>query len=231
MSGVQAEYLVRRAQPASSTSGALDFTDPAWQRAEWLEIASFRPESSDHRPRTRARLLHAGDRLLGLFSVEDRFVRCVHGRFQDPVYEDSCVEIFLQPRAEHGYLNFEMNCGGTLLATHITDHRRVPGGFAAFTRLTAEDARLVSIRTSQPALVEPEVEAAIDWQLSFAIPVALLEHYVGPLGPLPGQAWRANLFKCGDKTSHPHWASWSPVESLNFHLPHCFGALRFESAG
>jgi hypothetical protein len=144
------------------------------------------------------------------------------------VYEDSCVEIFLQPRPGRGYLNFEMNCGGALLSTHITDHRRVPGGFAAFTRLTEADAALVAIRSSLPPLVEPEVETPVDWQLSFAIPVALLERSIGPIGPLSGQSWRANLFKCGDKTSHPHWASWSPVDALNFHLPHCFGELRFE---
>ncbi|MEW6117215.1 MAG: carbohydrate-binding family 9-like protein, partial [Nitrospirota bacterium] len=40
--------------------------------------------------------------------------------------------------------------------------------------------------------------------------------------------WRANFYKCGDATSHPHWASWAPVEALNFHLPHCFGTICFE---
>jgi hypothetical protein len=76
-------------------------------------------------------------------------------------------------------------------------------------------------------VVEPEVEGPLTWQLAFFVPVALLERYVGPIGPLAGQEWRANLYKCGDGTSHPHWASWSPVDALNFHLPHCFGTLRF----
>ena len=66
------------------------------------------------------------------------------------------------------------------------------------------------------------------WTLAFEIPSAVLEGRVGPLGPLSGQQWRANLFKCGDKTSHPHWASGSPVDELNFHLPRCFGRLLFE---
>lgn len=220
------EYLVRSVK--TGETGALALDDALWSRADTLEVASFRPESSEHRPRTRARLLHDGARLLGLFEVEDRYVRCVHTGFQDPVYEDSCVEIFLQPTPDRGYLNFEMNCGGALLSTHITDPRRVPGGFAAFTKLTEDDAELVSICSDQPPVVEPEVETPLGWELSFAIPATLLERYVGPLGPLPGQTWRANLFKCGDRTSHPHWASWSPVDALNFHLPHCFGTLRFE---
>jgi hypothetical protein len=218
------EYLVRAARPRPRLQDGWD--DPAWAAAETLGISCFRPEGSDHRPRTRARLGWDEEGLFGLFRVEDRYVRSVHTRFGDPVYEDSCVEIFLQPKPSRGYLNFEMNAGGTLLATHITDHRRTHDGFVAFTKLTEEDGQRVTIHSSLPGIVEPEVEA--DWQLAFAIPKGLLEKYVGPIGPMAGQEWRANLYKCGDGTSHPHWASWSPVDALNFHLPHCFGTLRFE---
>jgi hypothetical protein len=219
------EHLVRNARPGPRLEHGWD--DPAWAAAEPLEVAHFRPESSLHRPRTRARLLHDGKGLTGLFRVEDRHVRSVHTRFGDPVYEDSCVEVFLQPKEGRGYLNFEMNAGGALLASHVADPRRTPEGFAAFRRLTEEDGRRVAIRSSLPRVVDPEIEGAVDWQLAFYVPLALLEAYVGPIGPLAGQEWRANLYKCGDKTSHPHWASWSPVDALNFHLPHCFGTLRF----
>jgi len=220
------EYVVRASPSRPGPEARWD--DPAWAAAGALEIAHFRPEGSDHRPRVRARLLHAGDGLCGIFHVEDRYVLSRHTRFGDPVYQDSCVEIFLQPKPDRGYLNFEMNAGGALLASHITDHRRTPDGFAAFTRLTGEDGRQVEVRSSLPPVVEPELDGPLDWQLAFFVPTALLEKYVGPIGPLGGQSWRANLFKCGDKTSHPHWASWSPVDALNFHLPHCFGTLRFE---
>jgi len=201
----------------------------AWARAETLELAHFRPEGSAHRPRTRARLLHTGDGLAGIFRVEDRYVRSVHRSFGDPVCEDSCVEIFLQPRGDRGYLNFEWNAGGALLASHVTDPRRVGGALAASTRLGEDDARRVQMRSSLPPLVEPERRDPVDWQLTFFIPLGVLERYVGPLGPLGGQAWRANLYKCGDLTSHPHWASWAPLDARNFHLPHCFGTLEFEA--
>lgn len=216
------EALVRPARPGPRIEDGWDH--PAWAAAEVLEIASFRPESRGDRPRARARLLHDGESVRGLFRVEDRHVRSVHTRFGDPVYEDSCVEIFLQPKPDRGYLNFEMNAGGALLASHVVDPRRTPEGFAAFTRLPEEDGRRVAVRSTLPPVVDPETEA--DWQLAFSIPVSLLEAYVGPIGPLPGQEWRANLYKCGDRTSHPHWASWSPVDALNFHLPRCFGRLR-----
>ena len=220
------EHIVRAARPRPRLDDGWD--DPAWAAAEPVEIAHFRPEGSDHRPRTRARLAWDDEGLCGLFRVEDRHVRSVHTRFGDPVYQDSCVEIFLQPKSGRGYLNFEMNAGGALLASHVTDHRRTPDGFAAFTRLTGEDGRRVAVRSTLPRVIEPEVDGPVDWQLAFFIPTALLEKFVGPIGPLGGQEWRANLYKCGDRTSHPHWASWSPVDALNFHLPHCFGRLRFE---
>ena len=54
---------------------------------------------------------------------------------------------------------------------------------------------------------------------------SLLEAYVGPIGDLSGQTWRANLYKCADHTSHPNWASWSPIQRLSFHLPEFFGEL------
>ncbi len=128
------QALVRAAAPRPPLEDGWDAA--AWARAETLELAHFRAEGSDHRPRTRCRLLHDGAGLAGIFRVEDRYVRSVHERFGDPVYEDSCVEVFLQPLPDRGYLNLEMNCGGTLRASYVTDHRRVPGGFAAFTPLT-----------------------------------------------------------------------------------------------
>jgi hypothetical protein len=220
-------YPVRKAPPGLSVVQGFD--DPAWSAAPPLDVAEFRPEGSDHRPRTQARLLYDAVGLFGIFRVEDRYVRCVHREFQDPVYEDSCVEVFLQPKPDRGYLNFEMSCGGALLASHVTDEHRTPDGFAAFRKLTAEEGRQVLVRSSLPPIVDPEIDAPVDWEVAFFVPATILEGCVGPIGSLAGREWRANLYKCGDKTSHPHWAAWSPVDALNFHLPRCFGTLRFEA--
>ena len=43
--------------------------------------------------------------------------------------------------------------------------------------------------------------------VEFSIPFAVLEEYIGPLGAAAGQVWRANFYKCGSETSHPHWLS------------------------
>ena len=198
-----------------------------WGAVSTLDISHFRPESSDHRPKTQAKLLYGHDALYGIFRVEDRFVRCVHRRHQDPVYKDSCVEFFVQPLDRGGYFNFEFNCGGTLLASYVKDHQRIDNGFAGFVRLTKSDVRDITVFHSQPNIIDPEVRGPVTWVIEFGIPYELLEKYAGPLEIEAGALWRGNLYKCADETSHPHWAAWSPVDALNFHLPHCFGAFVF----
>ena len=213
---------------AHSRPGPRDrWESSVWRHVPSLSIDNFRPESSDHRPRTQVRLLADDHGLYGLLRVQDRFIRCVHTGFQAPVYKDSCVEFFVQPRLDRGYFNFEFNCGGALLASYITDPTRTADGFKACRPLAPEEGRRIWVWSSLPAVVEPEVTEKTTWLLAFRIPLDLLARYAGPLRVDAGEIWRANFYKCGDATSHPHWAAWRPVDALNFHAPHCFGQLRF----
>jgi hypothetical protein len=204
------------------------WTGCAWQQALPLEISQFRPESSDHHPRTQARLLYDETHLYGIFRVDDCYVRCVHTAFQDPTYLDSCVELFIQPDARAGYFNFEFNAGGALAVFYIHDATRTTDAFEAYSRLSALEGSQVEVFHSLPAVIEPEIGTPVSWTLEFSIPLAVLAKYVDFPTELAGQDWRGNLFKCGDGTSHPHWAAWCAVDELNFHLPHCFGGLHFE---
>jgi hypothetical protein len=219
------EYVIRRAATQPVLNGAWD--SAAWAGAATAEIANFRPESKAHRPRVQARILYDDAALYGIYRVEDRYVRCVHGSFQDPVCRDSCVEFFFQPHVGSGYYNFEFNCGGTFLCMYVRDCRRAVDGFADYTWMRAEDGRKVEVWHSLPARVEPEITEPTLWFLQFRIPFATLEPYCGALGAPQGKEWRGNFYKCGDQTSQPHWASWAPVDELNFHLPRCFQTLRF----
>ena len=218
-------YTVRRAATAPQLDAP--WQDPLWEQADTLEIEHFRPESSPHRPRTSARLLYDARGIHGLFRVQDRYVRCLRTQYHDPVWKDSCVEFFAQPQADRGYFNFEFNCGGAFLCCYITNPERTAEGFKEFVKVPADLGRLIQARSSLPPRVEPEITQEVVWTLGFFIPFALFEPYLGPLGPVAGQAWRGNFFKCADESSHPHWASWAPVDALNFHRPTCFGTLRF----
>jgi hypothetical protein len=206
----------------------IHWDNPIWQKAESLELANFRPEGSSHRPRTRARLLHGNSGIHGIFRVEDQYVRSSRTEYMEPVYRDSCVEFFVQPKPDQGYFNFEFNCGGAMLATQVLDPERTQDGIRK-KRVFPEGIRsLIEVQSSMPKTVLPEITEPVTWSLRFFIPFSVFEFFVGPLGPVPGQEWRANFYKCAEESSHPHWASWSPVDELNFHRPQCFGNIRFK---
>lgn len=219
-------YRVHRANCTVAEWGG--WNDSVWTGAEVAEISQFRPESSKHRPRTSVRLLHDNEAIYGMFEVQDQFVRSTRTAYQSEVWKDSCVEFFAQPRPGHGYFNFEFNCGGAFLCCHITNPERTPSGFREYTRLPERIGSLIRVRSSLPSRIDPEIADPVTWTLQFSIPLAVFEQYPGPLGALNGQTWRGNFFKCAEEVSHPHWASWSPVDEFNFHLPRCFGIIRFE---
>jgi hypothetical protein len=218
-------YTVARAGAALRLEA--QWQDPVWELAKTLEIEHFRPESSDHHPRTSARLLYSERGIYGIFRVQDRYVRCLRTEYHAPVWKDSCVEFFAQPKPDRGYFNFEFNCGGAFLCCHIINSEREGDWFKEFVKVPAGIGQSIRAHASLPPRIEPEITEPVVWTLSFFVPFTLIEHYAGPLGSLPGQVWRGNFFKCAEENSHPHWASWSPVDEFNFHRPICFGSLIF----
>lgn len=200
----------------------------AWGDAPVLRVVHFHPRSSDHRPVTEAKLLHDDEAIYALFRVDDRFVRCVHTEYDSDTYKDSCVELFVQPAGRAGYFALEVNCGGAFSLRYIEDPTRTPNRFAKWTAVSAADAAQIRVAHSLPARVEPEQAGPVTWWVEVAWPTRVMAPYCGAVGPLAGQRWCGNAFKCGDETSHPHWASWWPIgEALNFHATGWFGEFQF----
>lgn len=211
---------------APRPASLLDWFSTHWSQA--IAIDRFRRESSAHRPQTAVKLCWDEQGLSGLFQVQDRYVRCAHTGLQAPVYKDSCVEIFLAPKPGYGYFNFEFNAGGALLASYVTDPTRLPdGGLRECVPLNPDQCAQVIVAATLPAVIAPEIDQPVAWQLGFFVPFALLAEFIGRLVPQSGDRWRGNFYKCADESSHPHWAAWAPVPELNFHRPDCFGELRF----
>jgi hypothetical protein len=207
-------------------------TQGRWNGAVWssvlpLSVDCRRPEGSPHHPGTFCKLLYDDTNIYGIFRVEDQHVRSIHTLFQSEVWKDSCVEFFVQPKVDGGYFNFEFNCGGALLASYVTDPTRVNGILQEFQPLTPADDLQILRFSTLPRVVEPEIPTPMIWYLEFSIPFTVLEKYTGPIGAVAGQIWRANFYKCGNETSHPHWLSWAPLRERNFHDPTCFGSVEF----
>jgi hypothetical protein len=220
-------YTIKRTPEAPQLDG--DWDGPIWSHAETGLIGHYLPNSSDHHPPVQFRMLYDAAWVYLLFRVEDRFVRCVEREFNGSVCRDSCVEFFVEPVAGKGYFNFEVNCGGTMLCYYVEDPTRTDDGFEKFTALTAEEGATVRIYHSLPSVVEPEVAGPVTWFNEIHTPLALLEGHVGALGDPAGQTWRANLYKCGDETSHPHWGTWAPIVGESFHAPEYFAPIAFEA--
>ena len=225
------EYLVRRArQQKPELQG--NWNGPAWRDAEIADVTSFHPASSDHRPRTEAKMLHDDEGLYVHFRVQDRYVVCTRTENQSLTSKDSCVEVYLQPGPDtRGYFNFEMNCGGALLLFYILDPIRSDPGIFKHKFIVAQSLiDTMRIYHSLPRTLEKEITEPVEWSVEYFIPNSLFENYVGKLPPPGERRWRGAFHKCADESSHPHWASWSPLgEALNFHVPKYFGDFRFES--
>ena len=221
-------YTIRRARSAPELRGL--WAGRAWSEVPILEIATFHPSSSEHRPPAQARLQYDQRFLYVHFRVQDRWVRAVGRRFQDPVWADSCVELFVRPRQDRGYFNFEMNCGGVLLLYYIEDPTRTPDGFVKYRQVEKRHLRGLRVFHSMPRRVPRELPEPVEWAVEYRVPFALFAAYLGSPPQTAGASWRGNLFKCADACSRPHWGSWAPIgEELNFPQPERFGVLTFET--
>ena len=135
------------------------------------------------------------------------------------------MEFFFTPGLDLsvGYFNIELNCGGTLYFDF-----NVPGKPSV--EIARADCDTMTIAHSMPRVVNPEATEPTTWTIEYSLPVRILEKYCPVVRPAPGSMWRANLYKCADKTSHPHWLTWAFVDfpRPRFHMPEFFGTLEFK---
>ncbi len=174
-------------------------------------------------------MLWDDDGIYVIFQVEDRYVQCVHTQRNSNVCIDSCVEFFVEPVPGRGYVNFEINCGGTMLLNYNAQSAAV-----RFDPVAVDDGRMDTVRIyhSMPPVVDPPIADAVTWQVEFFAPYALFEAYVGPVPRGAGTFWRGNFYKCGGDRAYDHWAMWSEIPGpLGFHRPEFFSPIEFGPAG
>ena len=167
------------------------------------------------RPKVRAFLGHDGCRLWCLFDVCEQHVRVRSLDADGPVWEDSCVELFIaDPDGEH-YYNFETNAGGTNLAARRSSR-------TDFHLLPEVIRRGMVVKSSLPHEVfDLRDPAGVEWNLLIGIPFSAI-------GYAPGEVpsnLKMNMYKCGDLTDAPHFLSWRPIDTPtpDFHRPEFFG--------
>ncbi len=168
-----------------------------------------------YKPDVSFKMAYSEEALYLKFSVRENAVRAVNDQPNGSVWEDSCCEFFCDFDGQ-GYYNLETNCIGTqLLGWGSTDRERA-------------DARVINSIKKQSSLGDKPFEVKtgeFNYDLVMAIPASTF--YKHHLSFKKGMRFRANFYKCGDKTPDVHFLSWNPieVEKPNFHLPAFFGEV------
>jgi len=197
-----------------------------WGNTRSLRLNNFMGDRPSHFPETKVKLRYDKDNIYVIFKVMDNYIKAVAKKINDKVWLDSCVEFFFSPGpdVERGYFNFEANCKGVFLFKYNINGGKTIGF------VSMDDCKKIKISHSLTKEVEQELTEPETWRLEFSIPISVLSKYMKVDEPGPGVSWRANFYKCADKTSHPHWLTWAPVDypKPKFHLPEFFGRLNFE---
>ncbi len=162
--------------------------------------------------RAGGRLRHDGMNLYVYLYARERDIRAEYTNPPAPVHEDSCLEFFFMPEGAEQYLNFEINPNGCLHLGFGPDRQN------RINALPADPREVFGIRTGR---------TEDGWEAEYRIPVSFLRQFY-PAFDCTGTLC-ANLYKCGDKTVHPHYLAWKPVgtPTPDFHRPEYFGKMTF----
>lgn len=161
---------------------------------------------------------HSGDAIKLRFDTKEENCRAVTTHANGPVWQDSCVEFFIS-FDNCNYFNIECNCIGVLHAAWGTDREQ---------RKLLPERLLREIITTPSLGHQPlELSGTTRWSVELNIPVATFS--LSGVTSLSETAARANFYKCGDHQKHPHYLSWSPIQTKtpDFHCPEFFGELYF----
>lgn len=173
------------------------------------------PGPFPYAPFCGGRIARTEDALAVDFRVSGLDLRAQNLEDNGHQWEDSCVEVFIQNPNGPDYYNFEINPLGKVLACTGPDrNHRTP-------RPAEEMERILRVASFEGP--QDYSGGVWNWRVVVLIPFELIG--VDP-DNLP-ESLRANFYKCGDNTAHPHFASWSPIDTPqpDFHRPEFFGKL------
>ena len=165
-------------------------------------------------------IAHDNKKLYLYYQIEGEQLRATNTKDFESVWEDSCVEFFVQRKGEKKYRNFEFNVLGVLLASE-RESKETSDKLSQ--KLMSSIERFTTIKH----YYEGELQLS-DWTLYAEIPKEAIGFSSDE--KLSGNSVGANFYKCGDETSEPHYISWNPIGTAkpNFHVPEYFGELTFE---
>jgi hypothetical protein len=190
-----------------------------------LSLDTFEKHSIDnvpwpsypYKPKVNFSIAYDSANIFLKYYVTEKFIRAANGFINEPVYEDTCVEFFINFNKDPAYYNFEFNCIGNCLAGF--------GKGKTGRQLLSQEA--ISKIKYQVSIQNAEDDLKY-WELAVAIPFTVFSNHI--ITSLKGKECNVNFYKCGDMLKEPHFLTWSNIQSPepDFHLPDFFGVLVFE---
>ena len=173
------------------------------------------PEAFPYAPFCAGRIAHTDKALVVDFRVSGLDLRVQNIQDNGRSWEDSTCEIFIQVPGREDYYNFEVNAGGYLLAANGPGRE---GRIKFSEEALAKVGRITSLIIREPV---NHADCIWTWRVGLVIPFEVLGLSAAPA------SLRANMYKCGSLTAHPHYLSWAPVGTPkpDFHRPEFFGEL------
>lgn len=153
--------------------------------------------------------------IIAIFNVTEPTVRAENTGFNQPVWEDSCVELFLSFDGNN-YYNFEINCIGSVLAQYGVDRYNRKFIDPLFLKLIDVSSSL----GNEPFSIRNSVT---DYKIEVVIPKTLFVFDKDP----DLKKVRGNIYKCADRSPTPHYMYLHEIitEKPDFHRPEFFREL------
>ncbi len=177
-------------------------------------------EEYPYAPNVTFKMFHTGEKLYLRFDVEEGYTAACVAEDNGKVWTDSCCEFFLSLDGK-AYYNVECTCIGKML---IGYRKKGEAAIHAGEDILSQVERHTSLGT------EPFEERVGEnkWSLMLGLPTSIMHQH--KVESWSGLKLKANLYKCGDNLSKPHFLSWQPIALPQpcFHCPEFFTEVELE---
>ena len=210
--GALKTYCCKRTNEAIVIDG--DISKPAWENMESVSLVDT-VTGDLPKQRTMCKMMWDDNFLYVSFLCEDDSINAVMTNFNDLIYNEEVVEIFIDDNCDlKTYIELEVNPLNTLL--HYSMHNDLKGNKIAFARI--EQKIITAVQDNREERT---------WSVEMAIPFS--EFITAPnIPPMAGDKWLMNLYRIDRPTdSKDEYTAWNPTVKINFHMPEKFGKLVF----
>ena len=185
---------------------------------QFIDILNWK--SFPYKPVVKFKMAYCPEAIFLKFYVSEENILANVTKINGDVCTDSCVEFFISLGRDKTYYNFELNCVGVPHVEYGQKGKRI--------QVDPEVVKLIKAKSSLGDKPFGEKRGGHRWELMIVIPKVCFCFDKDLI--LKGLKANANFYKCGDKTSVPHYLSWNPVNTPtpDFHQPDFYGHLSFE---